>query len=74
MKKLTKITENNIAWFLPLLPEEGLGHGEFACGVIGDDGAACAAIVLRPEGDVTLRLDFDTGIILGAGERRGAQQ
>lgn len=50
MKKLTRITKNNLSWFLPLLPEEGIGRGEGAFGVIDDDGAACASIVLRKEG------------------------
>ena len=51
MKKLTRITKNNISWFLPLLPDEGIGRGECAFGVIGDDGAACASIVFRKEED-----------------------
>lgn len=54
MKTLTRITKNNLTWFLPLLPEEGIGRGESACGVIGDDGAACAAIVLRREEEAVI--------------------
>ena len=52
MKKLTRITKNNLSWFLPLLPEEGIERDEFACGVIDDDGAACASIILRKAEDV----------------------
>ena len=45
--KLTRIAEENLEYFAPLLPPTGVGEEQEALGVIGDDDRPCAAVVIE---------------------------
>ena len=49
--QLTRITDENLEYFRPLLPEEGIDPWAEGLGVIGDDDRPCAAALARLEQD-----------------------